>query len=288
MKVEVREPAPPVGGPAPGGGRAGRNLPVATAVGLGLAAAVLVPLFTVRPLFVAVVGVAVVAGVWELARALGTAGLRTPLAPLLVGAVIMDVVAYRNGAEALVVTLLLTLVAVTMWRLADGASGYLSDLSTAAFVAVYVPFLAGFAVLLAAPPDGARRVAVFVATTACSDIGGYAAGVLAGRHPMAPSVSPKKTWEGFAGSAVACVTAGAVLLTVVLPGQLWQGAVFGLAVVATATVGDLGESMIKRDLGVKDMGALLPGHGGVMDRLDSLLPTAPVAWLLLMAFVPVR
>jgi phosphatidate cytidylyltransferase len=151
-----------------------------------------------------------------------------------------------------------------------------------------VPFLAGFAALLAQGPDGPRRVLVFIFTVVCSDVGGYAAGVLLGKHPMAPSVSPKKSWEGFGGSLTACALAGAVFFGTLLHASPLLGVVYGLAVVASATLGDLGESMVKRDIGIKDMSELLPGHGGLMDRLDSLLPTAPVAWLLLSAFVAVR
>ena len=132
-----------------------------------------------------------------------------------------------------------------------------------------------------------RRVVAFIATVVCSDVGGYAAGVVFGRHPMAPTISPAKSWEGFAGSTAACVIGGIALLTQLFGAAWWQGAVFGLAIAITATLGDLVESMIKRDLGIKDMGTLLPGHGGLMDRLDSLLPAAAVSWLLLSAFVPV-
>ena len=117
--------------------------------------------------------------------------------------------------------------------------------------------------------------------------GGYATGVFLGKHPLAPIVSKAKTWEGFAGSVIACSTAGILLLTLTFREQWWKGLLFGLALVVTATVGDLGESLVKRDLGIKDMGSLLPGHGGVMDRLDSLLPCAAVAYLLLSAFAPV-
>jgi len=156
------------------------------------------------------------------------------------------------------------------------------------FAAVYVPFLAGFALLMTAEARGAQRVLIFFILTTCNDTGGYASGVLFGRHPMAPSISQKKSWEGLAGSLVAAAAAGAITMVTMLHGQAWQGAVTGVAVVVSATLGDLCESMIKRDLGIKDMGNLLPGHGGVMDRLDSLLPTAPVAWLLLKLFVPVK
>jgi phosphatidate cytidylyltransferase len=269
----------------PAHGRAGRNLPAAIAVGVGLGALVLVTLFTYKPVFVGVVVVAISIGVWELAAALRVADLRVPVVPLLAGTVGMIVMAYRRGPEDLVVALLLTVLALFAWRLAEGGPGYLPDVAAGAFVAVYVPFLAGFAALLTAPPDGARRATIFVATTVCSDIGGYVAGVLFGKHPMAPSISPKKTWEGFAGSAVACTVCGLVLVVTLLHGAWWQGAVLGLALVCSAVLGDLGQSAIKRDLGIKDMGSLLPGHGGIMERLDSLLPSAPVAYLLLATFV---
>jgi phosphatidate cytidylyltransferase len=148
-----------------------------------------------------------------------------------------------------------------------------------------VPFLISFAALMLVPDDGYKRITVFIATVVCSDVGGYAVGTLIGRHPMAPSVSPKKSWEGFGGSVLFCALGGGILFDQVLHADQWQGVLFGLAVVATATLGDLGESMVKRDIGVKDMGTLLPDHGGLMDRLDSLLPTAPVAFLLLQLFL---
>jgi phosphatidate cytidylyltransferase len=179
-------------------------------------------------------------------------------------------------------------VAVVIWRLAEGAHGLLADLGGGLLCLVYVGYLAGFAALLLAPHDGDRRVTAFIATVVASDVGGYAFGVVFGKHLMAPVISPKKSWEGFAGSTLACAVCGALIVDLLLHGQWWQGVLFGLATVCTATLGDLGESMIKRDIGVKDMGSLLPGHGGLMDRLDSLLPTAPVAWLLLAAFVPVH
>jgi phosphatidate cytidylyltransferase len=122
--------------------------------------------------------------------------------------------------------------------------------------------------------------------TVCSDTGGYLAGIFLGKHPMAPLISPKKTWEGLSGSIVLCLAAGAIMVPDLLNGHLWQGLVLGLAAVGAATLGDLAESMIKRDLEIKDMGHFLPGHGGMMDRIDSLLVMAPVIWLLLAVFVP--
>jgi phosphatidate cytidylyltransferase len=273
---------------APDHGRAGRNLPVAIGVGVGLGLLVLLTIYLYKPAFVVVIIVAISLGIYELARSLGAAGVRAPLPPLLVGAVAMEIVAYRRGPEDLVVALLLTVVAIAVWRLFEGADGYLRDVAAGDFIAVYVPFLAGFAALLLAPGDGPRRITVTIATIVASDVGGYAAGVFAGRHPMAPSVSPKKSWEGFGGSVVACALTGAVLTTTLLHGAVWQGVCLGLALVCSAVIGDLGQSMIKRDLGIKDMGTLLPGHGGIMERLDSLLPSAPVAYLLLATFVPVH
>ena len=264
----------------------GRNLPAAIGVGVGLALLVLGTLFTYRFGFVVLLVVCISVAVWELVRAVGRAEARPPLVPLLAGVLAMDLLAWFRGGGALAVAFLLTALGCLVWRLAEGPVGYLRDTSTAVFVAMYVPFLAGFAVLLAVPDDGALRVVTFIATVVCSDVGGYAAGVALGRHPMAPTVSPAKSWEGFAGSTLACVAGGVVFLTVFFDAAWWQGVLFGLAIVVTATLGDLGESMIKRDLGIKDMGSILPGHGGLMDRLDSLLPAAAVSWLLLSAFAP--
>jgi len=266
---------------------AGRNLPAAIGVSVLLGALVIGTLFTYRFGFVVLLVVVIAGAVWELVRAVGKSGAHPPLVPLLAGVAAMDLLAWFRGGGALTVAFLLTALGCMIWRLAEGPVGYLRDVSTAVFVALYVPFLAGYAVLLAVPDDGARRVVTFIATVVCSDVGGYAAGVLLGRHPMAPTISPAKSWEGFGGSTVACVTGGIVFLTVLFDAAWWQGAIFGLAIVVTATLGDLGESMIKRDLGIKDMGSLLPGHGGLMDRLDSLLPAAAVSWLLLSAFAPV-
>ncbi|MBK5306672.1 MAG: phosphatidate cytidylyltransferase [Frankiaceae bacterium] len=282
------ETAPSVDG-APGKrepGRAGRNLPIAILVGLSLGALILVPLYSPEPwTFVIVIAAAMGVGTYEVVKALRVLGAQPPLIPLLAGGVAMVLLAYDQGTESLFVALVLTVLASIVWRLADPAEGYLRDTAAATFTAVYVPFLISFAALLLVPSDGPERVTAFIATVVCSDVGGYAAGVLFGRHPMAPSVSPKKTWEGFVGSVIACSVAGAIFFDQLFDASPGLGVVFGLAVVVTATLGDLGESMVKRDIGVKDMGSLLPGHGGLMDRLDSLLPTAPVAFLLLSLFL---
>ncbi len=267
-------------------GRAGRDVPVAIAVGLALAGLVLLSLFVWKAAFVVVVVAAIVLGLGELGNGLAAAGIRLPRTPVALGAVAMLVSAYLGGAESLLVAFAVTVGAVLVWRLTDASHGQARDISAGIFASLYVPFLAGFAMLLLRPEDGPQRVVAFILLTVLSDVGGFAAGVLLGRHPMAPSVSPKKSWEGFAGSAVFCAAGGAAVLVLMLGGAFWQGVLLGLAVACTATLGDLGESMIKRDLDIKDMGTLLPGHGGLMDRLDSLLPVAPVVYLVLSAFLP--
>ncbi|MGY1824432.1 phosphatidate cytidylyltransferase [Geodermatophilus sp. SYSU D00079] len=268
-------------------GRAGRDMVAAIGVGAGLGAVIVVSLLVYRPAFLLVVVAAILVGIVELSRALQAGGAHPPLAPVLVGAVAMLGLAWSRGSSGLVVGFLLTALAVLLWRLGDGPVGYLRDASAGVLVAAYVPLLAGFAVLLLVPDDGVARVLLFIATVVGNDVGGFAAGVLFGRHPMAPSVSPKKSWEGMAGSVLACVLIATPVVTLALDGPWWGGVLFGAALAVSATVGDLGESLIKRDLGIKDMGNLLPGHGGIMDRLDSLLPSAAVAYLLLAWVAPV-
>ncbi|MGX7679523.1 phosphatidate cytidylyltransferase [Jatrophihabitans sp. DSM 45814] len=265
--------------------RAGRNLPAAIAVGAALGALILLTLFLYRPSFVIVVGIAAALGVYEMVTAISTVEARPPLLPLLVGGVAMEAIAWFRGPDGLVGALLLTVLGILIWRLADGASGYFADVASATLVSLYVPFLAGFAALLAHPDDGAARIVIFILAVVCSDTGGYVAGVLIGKHPMAPMVSPKKSWEGFGGSILASSACGVLMMVFCFHQDWWKGVAFGVVIAVTATLGDLGESMIKRDLGLKDMGKLLPGHGGIMDRLDSLLPCAPIAYLLLVAFL---
>jgi phosphatidate cytidylyltransferase len=267
--------------------RAGRDLRSAIGVGVGIGAVAVASLFVWRPSFAYIVGAAVLYACYELARALRTAQVQLSVVPVMAGSVAMLVAAWERGTSGLALALLVTLVGVLVWRVADGAYGYTRDVTASALTLLYVPALAGFAILLVHPSDGAGRVLAFAATVVCSDTGGYATGVLFGKHPMAPIVSKAKTWEGFAGSVVACSTAGVLFMTLTFHEAWWKGLVFGAAIAVTATLGDLGESLIKRDLDIKDMGNLLPGHGGVMDRLDSLLPCAAVAYLVLSAFAPV-
>jgi phosphatidate cytidylyltransferase len=275
------EPEPP---PTPSdrkSPRAGRDLRAATAVGVALGAVVISTLFLYPPAFAALVVVVMLVAVWELSQAFLSRGVAFPLVPVLLGTVLMLIGAFVAGTSPLVVGLGLTVVAVCVWRLGDPAQGYVRDVSAGVFTAVYVPFLAGFAMLMVRADDGHWQVMALLLVVVASDTGGYFTGILIGKHPMARSVSPKKTWEGFSGSLALGTAAGIAVAVLAFEAPWWAGVVLGIVGVVGATVGDLGESMIKRDLGVKDMSSLLPGHGGVMDRLDSLLPTAPLVWLVL-------
>jgi phosphatidate cytidylyltransferase len=268
--------------------RAGRDLRAAILVGVALGAVILTSLFVQRHAFVAVVAAAVAVSTWELSGALRKAsGIRVTLVPALVGGQAMLWLAWPFGPVGVLASVAVTMLACLLWRMPDGPDGYLRDTSASLFMVAYVPFFAAFAGMLVLPPDGTGRVLAWMLCVVANDVAGYAAGVLFGKHPMAPTISPKKSWEGFGGSLLGGMIVGALCVHGLLHGLWWLGALFGALLVAVATAGDLIESLIKRDLGIKDMGTLLPGHGGLMDRMDSLLPTAMVSWLLLSLFVPV-
>jgi phosphatidate cytidylyltransferase len=269
------------------GARAGRDLPIAIGVGLGLLIVVAASLAFRKEGFIVVAVLACGAGVWELAQAFTRRAIHIPLLPLLVGMVGILVSSYTAGSEALLVAFMLTVGGVVVWRVLDGSGpAALRDAAAATFATAYIPFMAGFVMLMLAQPDGARRVALFVLLSVASDTGGYVSGVLLGRHPLAPSVSPKKSWEGLAGSLVLAGAVGAVGMVWAFEASPLIGVALGVASVLTSTLGDLAESLLKRDLELKDMGSLLPGHGGVLDRLDSLLLTAPLVYLVLLVALP--
>ena len=271
----VAEPAKP----------GGRNLKVAVPVALGLIALLLVTVWFSPWPFVALVAVAVTLASWELSRALAKGGIDLPVVPLALGGVGMVVAAATSGPPGVVVGFVLTVALTMVWCLVDAVGGRppARDLYAAFFAVLYLPGLASFVVLLIFEDFynyGRWLVVLLVALPAASDTGGFFAGSYLGRHKLAPSVSPKKTWEGLAGSLVLTMAVAAVAFWL-LDGPLWLGLVLGLVGAGTATLGDLAVSLLKRDLGLKDMGSLLPGHGGVLDRVDSILLTAPAAYLLL-------
>ena len=228
--------------------------------------------------------------IWELRKGLLAKDIDLPEQPLMLGGVVMVVVAYVWGAPALASATAVAGLATMLWLLRRGIDGYVQNATASIFTLFYVPFLGSFVALMLAEggrtgagldDDGVAGIIAFILVTIASDIGGYVAGVLFGRHPMAPVISPKKSWEGFAGSVVFTVGAGIALVVVLLDGDWWVGVALGVIAVVMATLGDLCESVMKRDLGIKDMSQVIPGHGGLMDRLDSLLATIAPIWLLL-------
>ncbi|WP_037730105.1 phosphatidate cytidylyltransferase [Streptomyces roseochromogenus] len=283
------EPMPDAHQPAPAPQKksAGRDLSAAIGVGVGLGVVIIASLFVRKAVFVGVIAVAVVVGLWELtSRLRERKQIKAPLVPLAVGGAGMVVAGYVRGAEGAWVAMALTALAALVWRMTESPEGYLRDVTAGVFAAFYVPFLATFVAMMLTAQDGPWRVLTFLLLTVVSDTGAYAVGWRFGKHKLAPRISPGKTREGLLGAVLFAMAGGALCMQFLIShGTWWQGLLLGLAVAGSATLGDLGESMIKRDLGIKDMGTLLPGHGGIMDRLDSLLPTAPVVWLLLVVFV---
>lgn len=266
-------------------GKAGRNLPAAIAVGLGLFVTLIFSLFIDVRFFAILVAFAMVLATRELSQTL-VVGLSTRVTILLqMLAPIIVASSSVAGVNGLVTSFIASAVLVLAIRLLDGEQAYVDHAMRSIFVLIYAPVLASFAVLLSIQDQGAWKVMAFVLLTAATDLGGYITGALFGKHPMAPKISPKKSWEGFAGALVLQLVVGALLWIYIFEQAWWKGALVGFAMMLTATVGDLIESMIKRDLGVKDMGKLLPGHGGVMDRLDSLVINAFVAWVLFGIFL---
>jgi len=267
-------------------GRAGRNLPAAIAVGAFLGFGVIAILVWAPLGWVPVVAVAMALATHEVVRRLRTAGYAIPLVPLLVGGQAIVWLTWPFGPTGAFGAFGATVVVCMIWRLLSGGlknapENYLRDITATVFLAAWIPLFGAFGALLVYPDDGRWRVLCLMLGVAFSDIGGYAAGVLFGKHPMVPAISPKKSWEGFTGSLI-CGTAASVLaVAFLLDKPAWVGIPLGLMLVITGTLGDLIESQVKRDLGIKDMGTLLPGHGGLMDRLDSVLPSAVATWIVL-------
>jgi phosphatidate cytidylyltransferase len=272
--------------------RAGRNLPAAIAVGAAIGFTIIAILIWDRYLWVFLLTAAMPLATHEVVRRLREAGYVIPVIPLLAGGELMVWLAWYHHAVGALAGFGVTAVVCMFWRLAlapsapdesaDSPSGnYLRDVAATVFVAAWVPLFASFSVLLVYPQNGPARVFCLMIGVVCSDSGGYFVGVLFGKHPMVPSISPKKSWEGLAGSLFFGITAVTLTATLLVHKPAWVGLLLGLTIVATATLGDLVESQIKRDLGIKDMGRILPGHGGLMDRLDGTLPSAVAAWTVL-------
>lgn len=263
----------------PNYGKAGRNLPAATAVGISLIAILIVSLFVIPQLFPLLVVVAMVLAIREIFASAVKGASQRLLIVTQVAAALIVYSATTGSAQNVLFNFVLSILAILSFRLLDGQEAYVHHVTRAIFALAYGPLLASFAVLMSTQVNGAWKVLTFVLLTAGSDLGGYIAGVLFGKHPLAASISPKKSWEGLVGGLILQCAVGAYVFPAHLNLAWWQGVIVGVAMTITAVTGDLIESMIKRDLGIKDMGTLLPGHGGVMDRLDALLVNAFVAWV---------
>ena len=280
-------------GPPPKRSRAGRNLPAAIAVGAAIGFTMIAILIWDRYLWVFLLSAAMPLATHEVVRRLREAGYVIPVVPLLVGGQLMVWLAWYFHAVGALAGFGTTAVVCMFWRLALGVSSapegsadspsgnYLRDVAATVFLAAWVPLFASFSVLLVYPPNGSGQVFCLMFGVVASDVGGYAVGVLFGKHPMVPSISPHKSWEGLAGSLLFGITAVTLTATLLAHKPAWIGLLLGLTIVATATLGDLVESQIKRDLGIKDMGRILPGHGGLMDRLDGTMPSAVATWTVL-------
>lgn len=272
--------------------RTGRPLALAIVVGLLLGFALLFSLIFLKPFYMVFAAALIGFTTYELASALRISGRDVPRVPTVIAALaVVPAAFYWLDAGHWLVTLG-GIAVISVWRLAEllrpstrtSARNVLLDLAAGAFIMVYVAFMGGFTVLLTAQDGGQWWTLAFLIVVISVDLGAYATGLAFGKHPMAPVISPKKTWEGFAGSVAAAVLAGILLAIFMLHQPWWVGLILGLVIIATATSGDLAESLIKRDLGIKDISSFLPGHGGFLDRVDSSLLSAAAAYALFLIF----
>jgi phosphatidate cytidylyltransferase len=261
--------------------RAGRKLGPSILVSLSLVALIWVSLAFEPIVFAGVVTLAVILGIREMSRAFAAAKTNISTNALIAAAIGLSVATWFDGVEGLAVATAVALPILLINLLRSGPEGFVRSATAMTLALIYLPFLAGFIILLGHNENGLERVMTFVILVGCNDTFGYFVGVLIGKHPMAPNISPKKSWEGLAGSIVFTMLGGGIMFHYVLDIHWHIGAIVGLLIVFTATSGDLIESAMKRDLHLKDMGSLLPGHGGVLDRLDSVLLSAPALWLAL-------
>ncbi|MDH6197324.1 phosphatidate cytidylyltransferase [Mycobacterium frederiksbergense] len=266
--------------------RAGRDLPAAITVGVVLGALAIGTLLFAPIWWLPLLAVAIAIATHEVIRRMREHGYALPTVPLLLGGQAMIWLTWPFGVAGLLGAYGGTVVVCMVWRLVGQGLdqqpvNYLRDTAVSVLLAAWVPMFAAFTALLIFADHGGVRVFIVIVTVVFADIGGYVAGVLFGKHLLAPAISPKKSWEGLGGSLLFGVTAAVLSVTFLLDKPAWVGVPLGLLLVITGVLGDLVESQVKRDLGIKDMGTLLPGHGGIMDRIDAMLPSAVVGWIVL-------
>ena len=261
--------------------KAGRKLLPSIGVGLSLIGLVWFALSYQREIFAIVVAIAVVLGVREIVRAFAAHSITVSFNGLALATIGLSYAAWNGGVAGLAIATAIAFPLLLIRALIQGPEGFVAKATGTTFALLYLPFLAGFLILLAIPSTGFQRVMTFMVLVGCNDTFGYIVGVLFGKHPLVPTISPKKTWEGLAGSTVFTVLGGCLAFKYIMDMHWWIGIIVGLMIVFTATCGDLIESAMKRDMSLKDMGSLLPGHGGMLDRLDSVVLSAPAMWLAL-------
>ncbi len=272
----------------------GRNLPAAITTGVVLGGIAVASLLWWNWGFALLAAVGLTLGVWEVCNALEKTGAHPARWPILIGTpvILLGSYAVSQGAGrpesaigVIVGGLALVVIAALFSRIPAGTDGFVRDASASLFVISYLPLLGSTVLLMLAADNGAARIFCFILAPIACDTGAYVFGVLFGRHKMAPGISPAKSWEGFVGGIITAMALSAVAVHGLLDAPIWVGLLLGLVAGCCGVVGDLVESAIKRDAGIKDMSHVLPGHGGVMDRLDSLLAAAPAAWLVMYVLV---
>ena len=272
------------------GARAGRNLPLAILTALLLAGVLIASLILSRPAFIVFLLAIVTLALLELLTVLRARATRPARPVVLAMGGLLVVGAYLEGPAALSFGLLVTILAAFAWYLVDpGRTEVTRNVAATIFAVMYVPFMAAHLSLVVGRADHyVGALLGYAALVVIYDTAAYATGATLGRRPIAPQVSPNKSWEGAIGASIACLAAGAFLLPLWEPWTLASGLVLAAATCVVAPLGDLSESMLKRDLAVKDMGSILPGHGGMLDRVDALLFMAPVLFYVLAAFDLIR
>ena len=261
--------------------KAGRKLGPSILVSIAILATVFLTMSYAKFLFAIVAWIAIGLAARELTSAYKAGGIALPVNAILIALTAILGAAWFGRVSSLAVAMAITIPTLLVYILFKNPKDFVRNSTAAAFAIFYLPFLAGFILLLANDKDGLARIFTLVVLVSCNDTFAYIFGVLFGKHPLAPNISPKKTWEGLIGSIIATTIGSALVFEFVLEHNWWIGAAIGLVAVITATCGDLIESAVKRDLAIKDMVSILPGHGGILDRIDSVLFTGPAVWFAL-------
>jgi phosphatidate cytidylyltransferase len=261
--------------------KAGRKLGPSILVSLAILAVVFLTISFAPPLFAIFAWVAILLAGRELTRAYRAGGIDLPDNAISLAITLLLAAAWFGRVSGLAVAIAIAIPCVLVYILLRDPKDFVRKSTAAAFAIFCLAFLGGFILLLAHDKDGLVRIFTLVVLVSCNDTFAYLFGVLIGKHPLAPQISPKKTWEGLIGSVIATTIGAALVFEFALDHNWWIGAAIGLGAVVTATCGDLIESAVKRDLSIKDMGTILPGHGGILDRIDSVLFTGPAVWFAL-------